>query len=112
MRIKGRQRKEKRPTICIRLEQSEKDRIERLAKKCGLSVTEYLILRGTGYEPKPVPYDAVFGLIKRLDGLIDRDISPEVNEEAETVLKDITASLIYPVREGGDGLSPQQGSGL
>lgn len=27
-------------------------------------------------------YDAVFALIKRLDDLIDKDISPEVNEEA------------------------------
>ena len=111
MMIKGRQRKEKRPTICIRLEQSEKDRIERLAEKCGLSVTEYLILRGTGYEPKPIPCEAVFGLIKRLDELIDKDVSPRVNDEAESVLKDITANLIYPVREGGESLLPQQDSG-
>ena len=41
-----------------------------------------MILRGTGYDPVVVPYDAVFALIKRLDDLIDKDISPEVNEEA------------------------------
>jgi len=96
--IKGRQPKEKRPTITIRLDQPEKDKIERLAKQCGLSVTEYLILRGTGYEPKIVPYDAVFTLIKRLDDLIDKDISPEVNAEAMTVLKAVTASLVYPIK--------------
>ena len=96
--IKGRQPKEKRPTITIRLDQPEKDKIERLAKRCGLSVTEYLILRGTGYEPKIVPYDAVFTLIKRLDELIDKDISPEVNAEAMTVLKAVTASLVYPIK--------------
>ena len=111
MYIKGRTKKEKRPTICIRLDKPEKDKIERLSKKCGLSVTEYLILRGTGYEPKPVPYDAVFELIKRLDDLIDRDISPEVNAEAEALLKDITNTLVYPVREEGDCLLPQQDSG-
>lgn len=111
MPIKGRQKNEKRPTISIRLEQSEKDRIERLANKCGLSVTEYLILRGTGYEPKPVPYDAVFGLIKRLDKLIDRDISPELNAEALALMKDITDKLVYPVREEADDLLPQQDSG-
>ncbi|MCR5637003.1 MAG: hypothetical protein K6F76_07500 [Clostridiales bacterium] len=110
--IKGRQPKEKRPTITIRLNQSKKNKIERLAKKCGLSVTEYLILRGTGYEPVVVSYDAVFALIKRLDELIDKDISPEVNAEAMTVLKAVTASLVYPVKEEGDALLQQLDSGL
>jgi hypothetical protein len=74
-------------------------------------VTEYLILRGTSYDPVVVPYDAVFALIKRLDNLIDKDISPEVNEEALTVLKAVTASLVYPVKEGGGVLLPQQDYG-
>ena len=70
-----------------------------------------MILRGTGYDPVVVPYDAVFALIKRLDDLIDKDISPEVNEEAMTVLKAVTASLVYPVKEGGGVLLPQLVSG-
>ena len=74
-------------------------------------MTEYMILRGTGYEPVVVPYDAVFALIKRLDDLIDKDISPEVNEEALTVLKAVTASLVYPVKEGGGVLLQQLDSG-
>ena len=74
-------------------------------------MTEYQILRGTGYEPVVVPYDAVFKLIKRLDDLIDKDISPEVNEEAMTVLKAVTVSLVYPVKEGGGVLLPPQDSG-
>ena len=57
-------------------------------------------------QPVVVPYDAVFALIKRLDDLIDKDISPEVNEEAMTVLKAVTASLVYPVKEGGGVLLP------
>ena len=65
-----------------------------------------MILRGTGYDPIIVPYDAVFALIKRLDDLIDKDISPEVNEEAMTVLKAVTASLVYPVKEGDGVLLP------
>lgn len=74
-------------------------------------MTEYMILRGTGYDPIIVPYDAVFALIKRLDDLIDKDISPEVNEEAMTVLKAVTASLVYPAKEGGGVLLPQSDSG-
>ena len=70
-----------------------------------------MILRGTGYEPVVVPYDAVFALIKRLDDLIDKDISPEVNEEAMTVLKAVTASLVFPVKEGGGVLLPRLDSG-
>ena len=109
--MKGRQPKDPRPTITFRLDEAEKDKILRLAKKCGLNVTEYLILRGTGYDPIVVPYEAVFALIKRLDDLIDKDISPEVNEEAMTVLKAVTASLVYPVKEGGGVLLPPQDSG-
>ena len=74
-------------------------------------MTEYMILRGTGYDPVVVPYDAVFALVKRLDELIDKDISPEVNEEAMTVLKAVTTSLVYPAKEGGGVLLPQQGYG-
>ena len=74
-------------------------------------MTEYLILRGTGYEPVAVSYDAVFALIKRLDDLIDKEISPELNEEAMTVLKAVTASLVFPVKEGGGVLLPQSDSG-
>ena len=74
-------------------------------------MTEYLILRGTGYDPVVVSYDAVFALIKRLDDLIDKDISPEVNKEAMTVLKAVTASLVYPVKEGGGVLLPPLDSG-
>ena len=70
-----------------------------------------MILRGTGYNPVVVPYDAVFALVKRLDDLIDKDISPEVNEEAITVLKSVTASLVYPVKEGGGVLLLPQDSG-
>ena len=70
-----------------------------------------MILRGTGYDPIIVPYDAVFALIKRLDDLIDKDISPEVNKEAMTVLKAVTASLVYPVKEGGGVLLPPLDSG-
>ena len=70
-----------------------------------------MILRGTGYDPIIVPYDAVFALIKRLDDLIDKDISPEVNEEAMTVLKAVTASLVNPVKEGGGVLLPPLDSG-
>ena len=109
--MKGRQPKDPRPTITFRLDEAKKDKILRLAKKCGLNVTEYLIWRGTGYDPIVVPYEAVFALIKRLDDLIDKDISPEVNEEAMTVLKAVTASLVYPVKEGGGVLLPPQDSG-
>ena len=109
--MKGRQPKDPRPTITFRLNKAEKDKILQLAKKCGLNVTEYLILRGTGYDPIVVPYDAVFALIKRLDDLIDKDVSPEVNEEAMTVLKAVTASLVYPVKEGGGVLLQQSDSG-
>ena len=65
--------------IVARVTQKEKDRISDLAKRCGLSTTEYLRQRALGYEPKPVPPDALFRFCERLDALIEQPFSAEVN---------------------------------
>lgn len=46
---------EKESTITFRLPQAEKDKISRIAKRCGLSKSEYLKQRALGYEPKAQP---------------------------------------------------------
>lgn len=46
--------KEKRDsTISFRVSGSQRIRIEKLAEKCGMSLSGYVLSRASGYEPKP-----------------------------------------------------------
>ncbi len=85
--------------IAVRVTQREKDRIANLAMRCGLSTTEYLRQRALGYEPKPVPPDALFRFCERLDTLVEAPFSEEVNREALQLLRDIASVLIVPGKE-------------
>lgn len=93
--------------IVARVTKKEKDRISDLAKRCGLSTTEYLRQRALGYEPKSVPPDALFHFCERLDALIKQPFSAEVNAAALTLLKDISVELITPRKENMRKWQPQ-----
>ena len=93
--------------IVARVTKKEKDRITDLAKRCGLTTTEYLRQRALGYEPKPVPPDALFHFCEKLDALIEQPFSTEVNTVALTLLKNISAELITPRKENMRKWQPQ-----
>ena len=93
--------------IVARVTRKEKDRITDLAKRCGLTTTEYLRQRALGYEPKPVPPDALFHFCEKLDALIEQPFSTEVNTVALTLLKNISAELITPRKENMRKWQPQ-----
>ena len=52
--------KEKFARIDIRVNQKDKDKIKQLAGKCNLSISEYLVQRALGYEPRTVLPDVFF----------------------------------------------------
>ena len=52
--------KEKFARIDIRVNQNDKDKIKQLAEKCNLSISEYLVQRALGYEPRTVLPDVFF----------------------------------------------------
>ncbi len=91
--------------IAVRVTQREKDCITNLAKRCSLSTTEYLRQRALGYEPKPVPPDALFHFCEKLDALVEAPFSEEVNRAALQLLRDIASVLIAPGKE--DTWQPQ-----
>ena len=93
--------------IFARITPKEKERINNLAKQYGLTTTEYLRQRALGYEPKPVPPDALFHFCERLDAVIEQPFSAEVNTAALTLLKDISAELITPRKENMRKWQPQ-----
>ncbi len=77
----------------------EKERIERIAKQCGISVSEYLRQRALGYEPRAVPPDALFIFCEKLDALTEPPFSQEVNKSALTTLNMINEKLVAPGKE-------------
>ena len=87
--------------IVFRLSQKEKQIITAKAKKCGISITEYVKQRALGYEPRAVPPDALFKLLEKIGDLENKSSSAELNAEIETLLKEISETLLLPGKDGG-----------
>ena len=82
--------------IAVRVTAKEKEIIQAKARKCGLSITEYVKQRALGYEPRGIPPDALFACIEKLGELADKASSPELDKEISAVLKRITAEFLLP----------------
>ena len=90
-----------------RITPKEKERINNLAKQCGLTTNEYLRQRALGYEPDTVPPDALFHFCEKVDALVEAPFSTEVNAAAMTLLKEITKEIILPRKEDTRRWQPQ-----
>ena len=57
--------------INVRVTVTEKKKVTMLARKCGLSLSEYLRQRALGYEPGVHPPKEVFDILDRLDEIAE-----------------------------------------
>ena len=57
--------------INIRVTVTEKKKVTMLARKCGLSLSEYLRQRALGYEPGGHPPKEVFDVLDKLDEIAE-----------------------------------------
>ena len=57
--------------INIRVTVTEKKKVTMLARKCGLSLSEYLRQRALGYEPGRHPSKEVFDVLDKLDEIAE-----------------------------------------
>ena len=57
--------------INIRVTVTEKKKVTMLARKCGLSLSEYLRQRALGYEPGGHPPRGVFDVLDKLDEIAE-----------------------------------------
>ena len=69
--------------INVRVSVTEKKKVTMLAKKCGLSLSEYLRQRALGYEPGGHPPKEVFDVLDRLDEIAE-GCSPTTSAEIDT----------------------------
>ena len=57
--------------INIRVTVTEKKKVTMLARKCGLSLSEYLRQRALGYDPGGQPPTEVFNVLDKLDEIAE-----------------------------------------
>ena len=57
--------------INVRVTATEKKKVTMLARKCGLSLSEYLRQRALGYEPGGHPPTEVFDVLDKLDEIAE-----------------------------------------
>ena len=58
--------------INVRVTVTEKKKVTMLARKCGLSLSEYLRQRALGYEPGGHPPKEVFDVLDKLDEIAEK----------------------------------------
>ena len=97
--------KERKVQLKFRITEKEKIRIENKAKKCGLSVSEYLRKRALGYSPKALLPESFYeftekiGILYEVLGTLN---STELQAEVLKLLDEIYAKLLTPGRKDGD----------
>ena len=57
--------------INVRVTVTEKKKVTMLARKCGLSLSEYLRQRALGYEPGGHPPKEIFDVLDKLDEIAE-----------------------------------------
>ena len=109
--------KEKDKRVELRLPAKEKEQLEQLAKKCGLSLSEYLRKRGLGYEPGPFLDDRFFAVYAKLCEISNLPLQPETEAVLIAILNDLQQNLFLPRKQRQKEIveevlvSPQQDSG-
>ena len=88
--------KERTQSIYTRITPAEKQQIERKARKCGLSVSEYVRQRCLGYAPREIAPDVYYVLCRKLDEA--RRLGS--GDAILSLLDDMRKELILPGRDG------------
>lgn len=84
--------------INIRVAEQEKNRIERNARKCKLSISEYLRKLANGHSPQELPNDKIFDTCWQIELLIDefgRNKDEKFKEYLTSLLNDLH-SFCFP----------------
>ena len=87
----------------IRLSTSDKEKILRLANKCNLSTSEYVVQRALGFVPVVVQPDALYNLNDNLTELLNRELTPEVESVALELFDRIHKALFEVRKEDTTG---------
>ena len=90
---------DKKARIELRVTQSEKKKIAKLAESCGLSQSEYIRQRALGYAPRTVLPDVFFDFYQTLCRLCDEvadKVSPDIERRLLETVEEIQQRLLLP----------------
>lgn len=90
---------DKNARIELRVTQSEKMKIARLAESCGISQSEYVRQRTLGYAPRTVLPDVFFDFFQMLCRLCDEvadKVSPDTERKLLETVDEIQRQLLLP----------------
>lgn len=92
--------KEKFARIDIRVKPKDKEKIKRIAEKCNLSASEYVVQRALGYAPQTVQPDVFFDFYNKLCELCNSsEITPETENKLLALIDEIHSELLLPEKE-------------
>ena len=101
---------DKNARIELRVTQSEKNRIARLAENCGLSQSEYVRQRTLGYAPRTVQPDVFFDFYQTLCRLCDEvadKVSPDTERRLLETVDEIQRQLLLPEKSTAKQISKE-----
>ena len=88
-----------RKLINIRVTEKEKAQLDRLAQKCGLSLSEYLRKRGLGYEPGPFLDDRFYVVYTKLCEISNLALNTKTEAELTEIFNDLRQNLFLPRKQ-------------
>ena len=91
--------KEKDKRVELRLPAKEKEQLEQMAKKCGLSLSEYLRKRGLGYEPGPFLDDRFYAVYAKLCEISNLPLKPDTEAVLIAILNELQQNLFLPRKQ-------------
>ena len=97
--------KEKTVQILIRAKPKDKEKIKRIAVKCNLSVSEYMLQRALGYEPKTLLPENFYECTEKIGVLHDALgtlSSTELQAEVLKLIDEIHAKFLATEKSSGD----------
>ena len=88
----------------VRVSPAEKQRIQTAARRCGLTLSEYLRHRALGYAPRFHPPQAFFSYLTWMDNLTDQlaRLDPPLAEQYRRCREGLLDSLLRKEDASGD----------
>ena len=91
--------KDNRKIINIRVTEKEKQALDGLAAKCGLSLSEYLRKRGLGYEPGPLLDDRFYAVYSKLCEISNLPLRPDAEVALSAIFNDLRQNMFLPRKQ-------------
>ena len=83
----------------LRLSAKEKAKMEDIAQKCGLSLSEYLRKRGLGFAPGPFLDDRYFEAYIKLCQISNLPLKPETEAALTAIFQEMEKNLFVPCKQ-------------